>query len=104
MQMIINTYYLNDFIETSDSDSTPAFERCFKVASQTGGRIVIEPGDYLISRTVPLSSGLDITAFGARLYFPQKPLQPHMCMFMGDNIAGFIWRGGSFCGYVYDPK
>ncbi len=100
---------LRDFAPKADgaTDDTAAFVACFQAAGKAGGgTVVIPPGDYFLigEAAVPLSSGLTVSAYGARIHLPDAlGDKARVVLFGGENISDFRWFGGHFGGRVFDP-
>jgi hypothetical protein len=76
-------------------------------APDLGGAVTIPPGDYQLDGKTPLklSSGMTVTAYGARFHFP-KALgdKARVVLFVGENVCDFRWFGGHFTGHVFNPS
>lgn len=71
-----------------------------------GGNIVIPPGEYQLAgdKPLPLQSGMNIIAHGARFVFPKVlGARARAVMFAGENIENLRWTGGHFQGFCFDP-
>jgi Tol biopolymer transport system component len=71
------SYRLSDYGAAGDgiTDNRPAFERAIAACSEAGGgRLVVEPGNYLINGPLHLKSHLDLhLEEGARIFFGSDP-------------------------------
>lgn len=89
------------------SDDTAALQACFAAAAAAGGGMVtIPPGDYFLPGETPISvsSGLTVTARGARFHLPETlGDRARVVLFAGVNVSDFRWVGGHFRGRVFDP-
>ncbi len=73
-------------------------------AARAGDTLIIEPGDYSITQTVPLTSDITVRADNAVFRFPEQlPEDYRIRMFYGKDIHGLRWIGGCFAGHVYNP-
>ena len=100
----MQTYYLSDYKRENAEESIRA---CFTAAQKEHSqvKIIIEPGRYTLSPTVPipLFSELTVEAAGAEFYWPEKLEEPvHREMFKGIDVCDFSWIGGHFHGHVFD--
>lgn len=89
------------------ADDTPLLRTLFAEASGSGGVLVIPPGDYRLSgeEPIPLSSGTNVVAHGARFHFPENLAgRPRIVLFSGADLRDFSWHGGEFLGHVFDPS
>jgi hypothetical protein len=83
-------------------DDTPHL----RVLLAAGGRIRIPPGDYQVGNgaPLPLLSGMQVEAQGARFHLPETlGDKARVVVFAGTNITDFAWHGGEFIGHVFDP-
>lgn len=102
-------FSLSDYRPARDgaTDDTPALVRCFGDARASGGVITIPPGLYRLSgqETIPLCSGLTVTAEGARFLLPEHlGDRGHLTFFGGNDIRDLTWQGGHFEGHCFDPR
>lgn len=100
---------LADFHPAADGlqDDTPAFLAGFQALEKAGGTLIIPPGTYLLrgDRPIPLSSRSTIEAYGARILLPRDfGPRNHRVLFQGRDVSEFMWLGGHFQGYCFDPS
>jgi len=88
------------------ADDTANLAAFLVPAPTHGGTVTIPPGDYHLdgAKPIPLSSGLTVSAYGARFHLP-KTLgdKARVVLFAGENLRDFRWFGGHFTGHVFDP-
>lgn len=90
------------------TDDSLAMNRCFTAAREAGGGVItIPPGDIFLSgdTTMPLCSGLTVSAYGARFHLPEHLGENnHITLFSGTDVQDFTWHGGHFEGRCFDPS
>jgi len=89
------------------TDDTPALQRCFADAQAGRSVITIPPGNYFLSgqETIPLCSGLTVSAHGARFHLPKRlGDRARITLFGGTDIRDLAWHGGHFEGHCFDPR
>ena len=103
------TFNLCDYSPVGDgkTDDTRSFIKMFEdAAAQGGGHLLIGAGDYFLKGDVaiPLCSNTTVSAYGARFILPgELGDRKRIVLFQGVDITDFMWMGGYFKGYCYDP-
>lgn len=89
------------------ADDTDRLSKLLAPAVESGGTVVIPPGDYHLDGKTPLPipSRTTVQAYGARFHLPKTlPDKARLVLFSGTDVCDFRWFGGHFAGHVFDPS